>query len=105
MLIAINYFVLFIGQVQGVCDNRGNVIWYSGPHLGVTSDIKLFRENSPPLLDGELLLGDKAYQGLRGRVLVPYKKKKVPQASPRAATRTTWFTAGTEQRSSIASRS
>jgi hypothetical protein len=68
--------VLVLAQVQGVCDNRGNIIWYSGPHLGVTSDIKLFRENPPPLLDGERLLGDKAYVGLRGRVLVPYKKKK-----------------------------
>lgn len=70
---------LFICQVQGVCDNRGNLIWYSGPHIGVTSDIKLFRDHSPPLADGERLLGDKAYVGLRGRVIAPYKKK------PRAA--------------------
>lgn len=61
--------------MQGVCDNRGNLIWYSGPHLGVTSDHKLFRDHSPPLLDGERLLGDKAYIGLRGRVIAPYKKK------------------------------
>jgi hypothetical protein len=66
-------FICF--QVQGVCDNRGNLIWYSGPHIGVTSDIKLFRDHSPPLADGERLLGDKAYVGLRGRVIAPYKKK------------------------------
>jgi hypothetical protein len=49
--------------VQGVCDHRGNIIWYSGPHLGVTSDIKLFRDFTPPLEPGERLLGDKAYIG------------------------------------------
>jgi len=96
MLIAINYFVLFIGQVQGVCDNRGNVIWYSGPHLGVTSDIKLFRENSPPLLTASACWAAFSCHT---------RRRRVPQASPRAATSSTWFTAGTEQRSSIASRS
>ena len=63
-------------QVQGICDHRGNIIWYSGPHLGVTSDIKLFRQNSPPLERGERLLADKAYVGERGRLIAPYKKKR-----------------------------
>jgi hypothetical protein len=63
-------------QVQGVCDHRGNIIWYSGPHLGVTSDIRLFRENPPPLEHGERLLGDKAYVGERSRLIAPYKKKR-----------------------------
>ena len=31
--------------------------------------------HTPPLADGERLLGDKAYVGLRGRVIAPYKKK------------------------------
>ena len=36
-------------------------MWYSGPHLGTTSDIKLYEQFTPPLLDGERLLGDKVY--------------------------------------------
>lgn len=59
-----------------MCDHRGNLMWYSGPHLGVTSDIKLFREHTPPLLEGERLLADKAYQGAREQLIVPYKKKR-----------------------------
>jgi len=58
-----------------VCDHRGNLIWYSGPHIGVTSDIKLFRRSMPPLQDGERLLADKAYVGAREHLIVPYKKK------------------------------
>lgn len=59
-----------------MCDHRGNIIWYSGPHLGVTSDIKLFRTFSPPLNPGEKLLGDKAYVGEPDRLIAPYKKKR-----------------------------
>jgi hypothetical protein len=69
-------FVILFCQVQGVCDNRGNIIWYSGPHLGVTSDIKVFRQNCPPLLPGERLLGDKAYIGEPEYLIPPFKKKR-----------------------------
>lgn len=63
-------------QVQAICDHRGNIIWYSGPHLGVTSDVKLSRNFPPPLNPGEKILGDKAYQGEPNRIIVPYKKKR-----------------------------
>lgn len=65
---------MYLFQVQGVCDNRGNIIWYSGPHIGVTSDVELFRTYTPPLAPGERLLGDKAYYGVTDKVIVPYKK-------------------------------
>lgn len=61
--------------MQGVCDHRGNLIWYSGPHIGVTSDVRLFSKNTPPLDDGEKLLGDKAYVGVPDEIIVPVKKK------------------------------
>lgn len=71
-------------QVQGVCDHRGNIIWYSGPHLGVTSDIRLFRENTPPLDAGEKVLGDKAYIG-DARLIAPIKKRRGAATIPRRA--------------------
>ena len=52
------------------------MIWYSGPHIGVTSDITVFRENCPPLDPGERLLGDKAYVGEPEYLIPPYKKKR-----------------------------
>lgn len=58
-----------------MCDNRGNIIYYSGPHLGVTSDINVFRENCPWLAPGERLLADKAYYGEPDYLIVPYKKR------------------------------
>ena len=61
--------------MQAVCDHSGNIIWYSGPHLGVTSDIRLFREHTPPLEPGERLLGDKAYVGDL-RLVAPFKKRR-----------------------------
>lgn len=59
-----------------MCDHRGNITWYSGPHLGVTSDIKLFRRRPPPLDDGEKLLADKAYVGAPEHLIVPFKKRR-----------------------------
>lgn len=61
--------------MQGVCDHRGNIIWYSGPHIGVTSDINVFRRDCPPLDPGERLLGDKAYLGEPEYLIAPYKRK------------------------------
>jgi hypothetical protein len=63
-------------QVQAVCDHRGNIMWFSGPHIGVTHDVELFRQVTPPLQDGERLLGDKAYVGEPEDLIVPYKKRK-----------------------------
>jgi hypothetical protein len=65
-------------KVQGVCDHRGNLIWYSGPHIGRTSDIALWRAYPPPLERHERLLGDKAYSSRadRAHLIAPYKKRK-----------------------------
>ena len=63
-------------KVQAVTDHLGTIIWFSGPHIGTNSDIAVYRENRPPLLNKEKLLGDKAYQGERKTLIVPFKKKK-----------------------------
>lgn len=63
-------------QVQAVCDHRGNIIWYSGPHIGVTSDVRLWQQYTPPLIDGEKVLGDKAYVGCPDEIIVPFKKQR-----------------------------
>jgi hypothetical protein len=66
-------------KIQAITDHLGTIIWYSGLHIGTTSDIDIYRQNSPPLLDGEKLLADKAYQGERRTLIVPFKKKKGEQ--------------------------
>ena len=68
-------------QVQAVCDHSGNLMWYSGPHIGVTHDVRLFRENTPPLDRGEQLLGDKAYVG--NPLLIALHKKVRGELSQR----------------------
>jgi len=62
-------------KVQLVCDHHGTPIWYSGPHIGTTHDTTVYKENPPPLIDNEQLLGDKGYQGCGSSVIVPYKKR------------------------------
>jgi hypothetical protein len=76
LIIVIDFPFAFVLQVQGVCDHKGNIIWYSGPHVGVISDIALWRRYTPPLDDGERLLGDKAYVGQREEIIAPFKKKR-----------------------------
>ena len=63
-------------KIQAVTDHLGTLMWYSGPHIGTSSDIEVYRLNRPPLLDREELLGDKAYQGERNTLIVPFKKRK-----------------------------
>jgi hypothetical protein len=62
-------------QIQAVCLHSGAYCYFSGPHLGVMSDNKLFKMYNPPLLDGELLLGDKAYcdRALEHQIIAPIK--------------------------------
>jgi hypothetical protein len=64
-------------KVQAVCDHSGCIIWYSGPHIGTTHDVQLFRQFPPPLTNGESLLGDLAYIGGGDGVIVPFKKRSV----------------------------
>ena len=63
------------GILQVVCDFQGRPLFVSGPHVGVRSDIRLWRECGPVLLAGENVLGDKAYVSADvPTVLAPYKK-------------------------------
>ena len=60
---------------QVVCDFQGRPVFISGPHAGVRSDIRLWREFGPVLPDGENVLGDKAYVAADVTdVLAPWKK-------------------------------
>lgn len=73
--------VRFVGNlfdsIQGVCDWQGRPIYVSGPHIGVRSDIRLWREEGPNVSPGECVLGDKAYVSDDVvDVLAPYKRPK-----------------------------
>src|SRR6185437_13843068 len=48
-------------KFQMMCIHSAAPCFLSGPHLGVTSDIQLFRMYSPPLDEQECIFGDKAY--------------------------------------------
>ena len=61
--------------MQAICNHSGSIIWYSGTHNGVDSDIKLWRDHSPPLERGEQILGDKAYVG-HHRLIAPHKLRR-----------------------------
>jgi hypothetical protein len=63
--------------VQVVCDHLGNIIWYSGPHLGTPHDLSLYVAIHPDLEAKEQLLADKAYFGAHGQrlgIISPHKK-------------------------------
>jgi len=67
-------------KVQMACDHMGRPIWFTGPHLGVSHDSKLF-EQSPPPLDmarGERWLADAAYVAWNktGHVITGFKKPR-----------------------------
>jgi hypothetical protein len=74
-MIVTNFNILWLcvpSQVQAICNHMGTITWYSGSHLGVTHDLRLFREHMPALQHGERILGDKAYVG-HHRLLAPHK--------------------------------
>jgi hypothetical protein len=52
-------------------------MYFSGPHLGVVSDNRLFKLYTPPLAPGETLLGDKAYcdRALEHQIVAPIKAR------------------------------
>jgi hypothetical protein len=66
-------------KVQAICNHTGAFIWYSGPHLGTTHDVKLYRRVHPPM-NGQKVLADLAYIGGQERaheLIVPFKKQLV----------------------------
>ena len=73
-------------KVQAVCDHSGTIMWYSGPHIGTTHDVQIFRQSSPPLYNGESVLGDLAYIGGGDEVIVPFKKRSIRISDQRGQT-------------------
>jgi hypothetical protein len=61
-------------KLQLICDHSGNILWYTGPHIGTTHDIRLLQTNVPPLRPMEKLLGDLGYVGYGPQVVVPFKR-------------------------------
>jgi len=66
-----------IVKVQCIVNHAGTIIWYSGPHLGTSADINLWRIYKPvnELYSNELLIGDKAYVGSKD-ILTEFKEYK-----------------------------
>lgn len=66
-----------------MCDHSAAPCFLSGPHLGVISDISIFRRNLPPLDESECIFGDKAYcdKKLANKIIAPIKKRKYSQLS------------------------
>ncbi len=58
-----------------MCLHSGAYCYFSGPHIGVISDNKLYKMYTPPLIEGEKLLADKAYvdQALQHQLIAPIK--------------------------------
>ncbi|MHB1957163.1 MAG: transposase family protein [Sulfobacillus sp.] len=75
LIIVFNVYVFCFVQV--VCDFTGMPIFFSGPHIGVRSDLRLWQQFGPVLSAGEIMLADKAYVSKDvSNVLAPYKRKK-----------------------------
>lgn len=68
-------------KVQVVAGWNGLPIWISGPHIGVRSDIQLWRMYGPDLPDNERVLGDKAYCSISKpvKVVAPFKGKQIDE--------------------------
>ena len=67
-------------KVQALADNRGNIVWI-GDRIwpGSMHDLSIYVEQHPNLLNGEHVLADKAYCGIRGRNLglkTPFKRPR-----------------------------
>lgn len=71
-------------KFQLVCNNIGELMFFSGPHFGVIHDLKLYENFPPPLDRGERLLGDKAYCARRHspRLVTPKKRTAAEALSP-----------------------
>ena len=74
-------------KFQGVIDNIGNFLWFSGPHPGAKGDGPLWQQYRPDwLLHIEKLLGDKAYCGRvyeeNLHMIPPFKKPSRGRRTP-----------------------
>jgi len=64
-------------KIQAICDHSGSIMWYSGPHIGTTHDLKLWRQHNPRayMFQNERFLADKAYcSRSHPELLVPWKQ-------------------------------
>ena len=68
-------------KIQIIIDLTGRIVWFSMPHLGVTSDPKIWRHTRPHFNAGEFVLADGAYISC-AHCLCPYKAQ---QGQPLAA--------------------
>lgn len=70
-------YVVAHSLAQIVCDFTGLPLFFSGPHIGVRSDLRLWQQYGPVLSAGEIVLADKAYVSKDlTNILAPYKRKK-----------------------------
>jgi hypothetical protein len=86
-----------IAKVQAIADFQGRPMFYSGPHVGVRSDIRLWRQHGPDM-GPHYVFGDKAYQG-DPHVLSPIKNRRhsaLSQAEEDYNKCLSWFRAGVE---------
>jgi len=60
-------------KIQLVISFLGHIIYFSGPHLGITPDCKIWHENRPILEDDEWILGDGAYVA-EAQILSPFRR-------------------------------
>jgi hypothetical protein len=85
-------------KIQVIVDHGGRPIFISGPHIGVRSDISIWRRDGPWLGHAEYVLGDKAYIG-DGDIISPYKKPalgSLSQVKKDVNTIHSWFRATVE---------
>jgi hypothetical protein len=67
-------------KMQLINDDQGLPLFWSGPHAGVRSDIRVWRDHGPTMAADDFVLGDKAYQGAPD-VISPYKRPRGGQLS------------------------
>jgi hypothetical protein len=68
-------------KFQLVVRQDGLPLYYSGPHIGSRSDIRLWEENTAPIGEGDRLIADKGYyqrfeNDRLQRLVVPFKEYK-----------------------------
>jgi len=61
-----------VAKFQIACNHRGTPIWFSGPHIGSTHDLQIWKDSPAPLKPRERWLADKAYCNKRIRLYSNY---------------------------------